>query len=160
MRQQLPCHLSWQTIRRSNGRREIHWNCTSSSSTVLPDRLRMPILRHEIWRAKFHREAQSGNHRCAGIMGHRSRCFQALQIVVDANHTGSSFTAKAMSDKIKSHPGKPARLIRLILGIVAFGVLMGVREEFESLWQRTLIAASAFMIFGFCVSTYRKADSH
>lgn len=180
-----PNHLSWQALRViSIGLPDDCWTSDcSSSSGILPDRLRMPIMWNEIWRAKLPRETLSRNYPCAGIMAHRSLCFRAHLIIVDASREGSSKPTtnhkihsisrrqttsristrkpnpqpKPMSDKITNHPGKTSRLIRLILGIVVFGVLMGGREEFESRWQRSLVAASAFIILGFCVSQYRKS---
>jgi len=37
-------------------------------------------------------------------------------------------------------------ITRFILGVVFFGVLMGIREEFPSIWVRALVAGCAFAI--------------
>ncbi len=50
------------------------------------------------------------------------------------------------------------RFIRLVLGILVFGVLMGSREDFPHRWQRTLAAAAAAGIFAFSISQYRKPN--
>lgn len=40
---------------------------------------------------------------------------------------------------------------RLVIGIVVFGVLMGLRPEFESIWIRSLAAGIAFAVLASCV---------
>jgi hypothetical protein len=61
-----------------------------------------------------------------------------------------------------SNPTPPLKnkkcLIRLVLGIVVFGVLMGSREDFPHRWQRTLAAAVAGGILALSLSQYRKPD--
>ena len=45
----------------------------------------------------------------------------------------------------------------LVVGILVFGVLMGERGEFESGWQRSLVAGCAVGVLVLCVWRYRKA---
>ena len=51
-----------------------------------------------------------------------------------------------------------SRLICLVLGIVVFGVLMGIRQDLPYRWQRTLAAASAGGVFGLSIYLYRKSN--
>ena len=44
------------------------------------------------------------------------------------------------------------RWLTLIAGCIAFGVGMAARTEFEHVWQRTLVAAVAFSVFGLTLS--------
>jgi hypothetical protein len=50
-----------------------------------------------------------------------------------------------MSDDQKHEPRRltGARIARFIVGIIVFGVLMGIRGEFGSIWTRMLVAACA-----------------
>ena len=50
------------------------------------------------------------------------------------------------------------RILPLILGIVVFGVLMGIREDLPYRWQRILAAAAAGGIFAVSINMYRKLD--
>ena len=62
-----------------------------------------------------------------------------------------------MSDETMGSNGRTGRLICLILGIVIFGVLMGVRDDLEFRWQRSVAAACAFIVLGSCVLRFREA---
>jgi formate hydrogenlyase subunit 3/multisubunit Na+/H+ antiporter MnhD subunit len=50
------------------------------------------------------------------------------------------------------------RILPLILGIVIFGVLMGIREDLPYRWQRILAAAAAGGIIAVSINTYRKTN--
>ena len=50
----------------------------------------------------------------------------------------------------------PAQIVRFIFGIILFGVLMGMRGEFDSIWVRMLIAVCAGAVLGICVLPLRK----
>jgi hypothetical protein len=64
---------------------------------------------------------------------------------------------EAMSDDPK--PETPKRtgpeMGRVIFGILVFGVLMGIRGEFASLWIRMLVAACAGAVLAICVLPLR-----
>jgi len=49
-----------------------------------------------------------------------------------------------------------AQIAQFILGIILFGVLMGIRGEFDSVWVRILIAASAGAVLAIIVLPLRK----
>lgn len=69
---------------------------------------------------------------------------------------GLKFTAKPMNPSLAStHPIR--RKLLLILGIVVFGILMGIREDFATRWQRAWVAATAAVVLGVSVAHYRKA---
>lgn len=51
-----------------------------------------------------------------------------------------------------------SQIIKLIVGIVFFGVLMDIRTEFEQVWLRALVAACAGGILGWAVLQARKAS--
>ena len=63
-----------------------------------------------------------------------------------------------MSDDQKQEPPKvPAgQIARFIIGIILFGVLMGLREDFHSVWIRMLVAGCAGAILGVFVLPLRK----
>jgi hypothetical protein len=47
------------------------------------------------------------------------------------------------------HTGKPMKnsnILLMVVGIVAFGALMSIRDEFSGLVPRAVIAAAAFVI--------------
>ena len=44
---------------------------------------------------------------------------------------------------------------RLVIGIVIFGVLMGLRPEIESRWVRSITAGIAFVVLGSCFIAMR-----
>ena len=50
------------------------------------------------------------------------------------------------------------RKLPLIIGIIIFGIFMGIREDFATRWQRTLMAATAAVALGASVAQYRKAQ--
>jgi hypothetical protein len=51
------------------------------------------------------------------------------------------------------------RVIWPIIGIVTFGVLMGLREELPSIWLRALVSSIAAVFFVICILRYhRKTD--
>lgn len=47
---------------------------------------------------------------------------------------------------------RKTRLVLMVLGIVIFGLLMGVRDEFPALWMRVGVAMVAFAIYGLVIS--------
>ena len=51
---------------------------------------------------------------------------------------------------------KDHRWAWLILGTIAFGLLMGIRPEFHSMWSRAAIAGCAFGIWGVSLSRFRR----
>jgi hypothetical protein len=62
-----------------------------------------------------------------------------------------------MSDDNKESPKVPgSQIIRLFVGIILFGVLMGLRDEFHSIWLRALIAGCAGAAIGIFVLPLRK----
>ena len=63
-----------------------------------------------------------------------------------------------MSDDQKRGPPQVPgwEIARLLIGIVLFGVLMGLREEFHSFWMRALIAGCAGGAIGIFVLPLRK----
>lgn len=44
------------------------------------------------------------------------------------------------------------RLVLMVLGIVIFGLLMGVRQDLPEFWMRVGVAMVAFAIFGLVIS--------
>ena len=50
------------------------------------------------------------------------------------------------------------QIIKLVVGIVVFGVLMGIRTEFEQVWMRALVAACAGGVLGWAVLQARKSN--
>jgi hypothetical protein len=51
----------------------------------------------------------------------------------------------------KTEPVGTARVFRFVIGVVVFGVLMGVWPEFGSVWTRSLVAGIAGAVLGACV---------
>jgi hypothetical protein len=49
-----------------------------------------------------------------------------------------------------------AQIAQFVVGVILFGVLMGIRGEFDSIWIRMLVAACAGAIFGIFVLPLRK----
>ena len=49
------------------------------------------------------------------------------------------------------------QILRLIIGVVCFGVLLGLRQEFSSLWGRAIVAGCAGAILVICVVSLRKS---
>jgi hypothetical protein len=63
-------------------------------------------------------------------------------------------------DGTSKPPGLSAgQILKLALGIVVFGVLMGVRTAFESIWIRALVAALAGVVFGWALWQARKGKA-
>jgi uncharacterized membrane protein YeaQ/YmgE (transglycosylase-associated protein family) len=50
----------------------------------------------------------------------------------------------------------PAQIARFIIGIIVFGVLMGMRGEFQSFWVRALVAGCAGAVLAIFVLPLRK----
>ena len=48
------------------------------------------------------------------------------------------------------------RKLPLVIGIIVFGILMGIREDFATRWQRSLVAATAAVVLTVSVALYRK----
>lgn len=63
-----------------------------------------------------------------------------------------------MSEDQKQEAPKfqPAQIARFICGIVLFGVLMGMRGEFDLFWVRALVAGCAGAVLGIFVLPLRK----
>jgi hypothetical protein len=61
-----------------------------------------------------------------------------------------------MTPKTISPIQSKKRILPLLLGIVVFGVLMGIRDDFPHPWQRILAAAVASGIFAASITAYRK----
>ena len=49
-----------------------------------------------------------------------------------------------------------ARVVRLVVGVVVFGLLMGMRPGFESRWARSLVAGVAGAVLAVCILPMRK----
>ena len=65
-----------------------------------------------------------------------------------------------MNDDVKTKPSHmtSGQIIKLVVGIIVFGVLMGIRPEFEQVWMRALVAACAGGILGWAVLQARKSE--
>ena len=63
-----------------------------------------------------------------------------------------------MSDDKKPEAPKltAAEIAQFVFGIILFGVLMGIRGEFDSVWVRILIAACAGAVLAIFVLPLRK----
>ena len=60
-------------------------------------------------------------------------------------------------DQNREAPKVPLlQIARFICGIILFGVLMGMRGEFDSFWTRTLVAGCAGAVLGIFVLPLRK----
>ncbi len=60
--------------------------------------------------------------------------------------------------------GKPSglssgQIFKLVLGIVVFGVLMGVRMELQQVWMRALVAGCAGAALGWAVIQARSSKA-
>ncbi len=53
----------------------------------------------------------------------------------------------------------PGQIFKLVLGIVVFGVLMGVRMELQQVWLRALVAAGAGAVLGWAVIQARSSKA-
>jgi hypothetical protein len=61
-----------------------------------------------------------------------------------------------MNDNLTVAPRRRKRsLLLLASGILLFGILMGLREEFAIRWQRSLTAATAAVVLVLSVSQFR-----
>jgi hypothetical protein len=49
-----------------------------------------------------------------------------------------------------------ARVVRFVVGVVIFGVLMGIRPEFQSRWTRSLVAGIAGAVLAVCLLPMRR----
>ncbi len=63
-----------------------------------------------------------------------------------------------MTDDHKQEPSRPTggQIAQLVLGIVLFGVLMGIRGEFASIWIRMFVAGCAGAALAISVLMLRK----
>jgi len=63
-----------------------------------------------------------------------------------------------MSEDQKPEAPKPtgAQIAQFIFGTILFGVLMGMRTEFSSIWGRMLVAVCAGAVLGIFVLPLRK----
>ncbi len=64
----------------------------------------------------------------------------------------------------EEQPGKPAGLrpkqtLKLVIGIVAFGLLMGARTELQSIWVRAVVAACAAGVLVWALSQTRSSGA-
>lgn len=60
------------------------------------------------------------------------------------------------NEKEKAEPVSLSRVIRFVIGVVVFGVLMGMRTEFASHWTRSLIAGIAAAVLALGVLPMRR----
>ena len=60
------------------------------------------------------------------------------------------------NEKERTEPVSAARVIRFVIGIIVFGVLMGMRSEFESHWTRSLVAGIAGAVLAICMLPMRR----
>ena len=49
-------------------------------------------------------------------------------------------------------------VIRFLVGVVVFGVLMGLRPDCESRWTRSLVAGIAAATLAVCILAWKKRD--
>jgi hypothetical protein len=49
-----------------------------------------------------------------------------------------------------------AQIAQFVFGIILFGVLMGIREEFASIWIRMLVAGCAGAVLGILLLPVRR----
>ncbi len=49
--------------------------------------------------------------------------------------------------------------VPVIVGSVVFGLLMGLREQFQAIWARALVAGMAGAVFGLIVLFARRSRS-
>ena len=60
------------------------------------------------------------------------------------------------NEKEKAKPVSAARIVRFVIGVAVFGVLMGMRPEFESRWTRSLVAGIAGAVLAVCILPMRR----
>jgi hypothetical protein len=68
----------------------------------------------------------------------------------------SLYLSMSNGAKIEAPAVPPAQIVRFVIGIILFGVLMGVKEEFHSIWIRMLLAGCAGGVLGVFVIPLRK----
>jgi hypothetical protein len=51
------------------------------------------------------------------------------------------------------------QIIKLIVGIIVFGVLMGIRTELQQVWMRAFVAACAGGVLGWVVLQAKKTKA-
>jgi hypothetical protein len=63
-----------------------------------------------------------------------------------------------MSDETKPKPPglSSGQILKLVMGILVFGALMGIRPAFEQMWLRTLVAACAGGVLGWALLQARR----
>ena len=84
--------------------------------------------------------------------------YQGVAIVRPPNPAPQRHTFEKMDTNEKETTGavSTARVVRFVIGVVVFGVLMGIRPEFESRWARSLVAAIAAVILAACILPMRR----
>ena len=61
-----------------------------------------------------------------------------------------------INEKEKTEPVTTDRVVRFVIGVVVFGVLMGMRPDFESRWVRSLVAGIAAAVLAICILPMRR----
>lgn len=60
------------------------------------------------------------------------------------------------NERAKTGRVSVARVVRFVVGVVVFGVLMGMRTNFQSLWTRSFVAGCAAAFLAFCILPMRR----
>ena len=60
------------------------------------------------------------------------------------------------NEKEEPEPVSTARVVTFVIGVVVFGVLMGMRPEFGSHWTRCLFAGIAGAVLAACTLPMRR----
>ena len=81
---------------------------------------------------------------------------RAKLVLINGAGQQTKFTANDMNLSIASTT-LTRRKLTLVIGIIVFGILMGIREDFATRWQRSLVAATAAVVLTVSVALYRKA---
>jgi len=81
------------------------------------------------------------------------RCPARLTQIVRLHHTLEKMDT---NEKEKTERVSAARVVRMLIGFVGFGLLMGMRPEFESRWTRSVVAAIAAAFLVICVLPMRR----
>ena len=58
--------------------------------------------------------------------------------------------------KAKPPPMSGDRITRFVFGVILFGILMGIRGEFHSIWVRVLVGACAGAVLGIFVLPFKR----